>query len=215
MFLNKDNTFRWKWFYFAAAIVLALCAVGVLWLDAPIFFFLHRFNGDAPQVMDFVFAFKSWIIAIGGALVLMLAIKMIGNRAYSIGKIKKLFKTPIIFNLSLVLGAVVMAGAIGGAMKFVIGRMRPAFLETLGQTGFYPFTNEWAFNSMPSGHATASFAGLVMIGLLNPKWKWLTWTLAIVIGVSRIAVGDHFPSDVLLGAFIGMVSADIVRSRLR
>lgn len=215
MFLNKDNTFRWKWFYFAATIVLALCAVGVLWLDAPIFFFLRCFNGDAPQVMDSVFAFKSWVIAIGGALVLMLAIKMIRNRAYSISKIKKLFKTPIIFNLSLVLGAVVMAGAIGGAMKFVIGRMRPAFLETLGQTGFYPFTNEWAFNSMPSGHATASFAGLVMIGLLNPKWKWLTWTLAIVIGVSRIAVGDHFPSDVLLGAFIGMVGADIVRSRLR
>ena len=92
-----------------------------------------------------------------------------------------------------------MAGVIGGALKFAIGRMRPVFLETLGQTGFYPFTNEWAFNSMPSGHAVASFAGLVMIGLLNPKWKWLTWTLAIVIGVSRIAIGDHFPSDVFVG----------------
>lgn len=215
MFLNKDNTFRWKWFFIAAAFVAALCIIGVLWLDVPLFFFLRRFNGTLSQVMDLVFAFKSWVVATGAALAAVLIIKFIKTKAYSIDKVKKLLKTPIVFNLIRVLSAVVMAGVIGGALKFAIGRMRPVFLETLGQTGFYPFTNEWAFNSMPSGHAMASFAGLVMIGLLNPKWKWLTWTFAIVIGVSRIAIGDHFPSDVLFGAFIGMVCADFVRSRLR
>lgn len=215
MFLNKDNAFRWKWFFIAAALVAALCIIGVLWLDIPLFFFLRRFNGTLPQVLDFVFAFKSWIVAIGSVLSAVLIIKFIKIKTYSIDKIKKLLKTQIVFNLIRILSAVVMAGIIGGVLKFAIGRMRPVFLETLGQTGFYPFTNEWAFNSMPSGHAMASFAGLVMIGLLSPKWKWLTWTLAIIIGVSRIAVGDHFPSDVLFGAFIGMVSADFVRSRLR
>ncbi len=214
MFLNKNNTFRWKWFSISAAAIALLCTIGVLWLDVPLFFFLRRFNGAAPQVIDTIFSFKSWVIATGATLAVVLAIKFIKTKAYSIDKIKKLLKTPKVFNLIRVFSAVVMAGVIGGALKFAIGRMRPVFLETLGQTGFYPFTNEWAFNSMPSGHATASFAGLVMIGLLNPKWKWLTWTLAIVIGVSRIAIGDHFPSDVLLGAFIGMVCADFVRSRL-
>jgi undecaprenyl-diphosphatase len=74
--------------------------------------------------------------------------------------------------------------------------------------------NEWAFNSMPSGHAAASFAGLVMIGLLFPKIKWVSWTIAIIAGISRIAIGDHWPSDVLLGAFIGMAAADFVKAML-
>ena len=82
-------------------------------------------------------------------------------------------------------------------------------------TGFYPPSLEWAFNSMPSGHATATFAGLVMLGLLAPKIKWATWTLAIVVGASRVAYGAHWPTDVLLGAFIGMVVADLVRAGLK
>ena len=85
------------------------------------------------------------------------------------------------------------------------------FFEALGMTGFFPPSTDWAFNSMPSGHTAVSFAGLVMIGMLAPKYKPLTWTLAVLIAVSRIAVGAHWPSDVLFGAFIGMVMADVVK----
>lgn len=81
-------------------------------------------------------------------------------------------------------------------------------------TGFFPPSLDWAFNSMPSGHTAVSFAGLVMIGMLLPKYKPLTWGLAVLVGVSRIAVGAHWPSDVLLGAFVGMVVADVVKGLL-
>ena len=54
-----------------------------------------------------------------------------------------------------------------------------------------------------------------MLGLLAPKIKWFTWTLAIVIGLSRICVGAHWPSDVIFGAFIGMLAADVVKSWLK
>jgi undecaprenyl-diphosphatase len=56
----------------------------------------------------------------------------------------------------------------------------------------------------------ASFAALVTIGLLAPRAKWFTWTLAIIIGMSRVCAGMHWPSDVIFGAFIGMVAADVV-----
>jgi len=115
------------------------------------------------------------------------------------------------YNVFLIFYSIFVAGAVTGVLKVLIGRARPVFFEALGQTGFVPGTNDWAFNSMPSGHTSASFAGLVMVGLLFPKYKWATWTLAILIGLSRIAMGAHFPSDVILGAFIGMAVADLVK----
>ena len=69
----------------------------------------------------------------------------------------------------------------------------------------------WAWHSMPSGHTTVTFAGLVMIGMLAPRYKPFTWTLAVIVGLSRICIGAHWFSDVILGAFIGMVVADIVK----
>jgi membrane-associated phospholipid phosphatase len=111
----------------------------------------------------------------------------------------------------LIFSSVLSACFVVNIIKVIVGRFRPIFFEALGVTGFRPFSFEWAFNSMPSGHSAATFAGLVMVGMLAPKYKSLTWTLAIIIGVSRIACGAHWPTDVILGAFIGMVAADLIK----
>ena len=50
-----------------------------------------------------------------------------------------------------------------------------------------------------------------MAGMLVPKFKPLTWSISIIVGISRIAYGAHWPTDVILGAFIGMVAADIIK----
>ena len=60
-------------------------------------------------------------------------------------------------------------------------------------------------NSFPSGHTNAAFAFAISACLSAPK-KWMKITavcMAAVMGLSRLYVGVHFPSDVLAGAVIG------------
>lgn len=60
-------------------------------------------------------------------------------------------------------------------------------------------------NSFPSGHTNAAFAFAIAVCLSAPK-RWMKITavcLAVVMGLSRLYVGVHFPSDVLAGALVG------------
>lgn len=64
--------------------------------------------------------------------------------------------------------------------------------------------------SMPSGHTTTAFA--VAAGIyfaLTPaqrKKHWWIWLLAVGTGLSRIAVGAHWPGDVAVGVSLGLLS---------
>ena len=60
-------------------------------------------------------------------------------------------------------------------------------------------------NSFPSGHTNAAFAFALAVCMAAPK-RWMKITavcMAVVMGLSRLYVGVHFPSDVLVGALIG------------
>lgn len=220
MFLNKDNSIKWKFLIAASVVTIVLCVLGILWLDKPLFLLLRDLNNPIFSFCDVVFDSKVWLVTFFTLVCIIFIKKSLNSKDKKNKKIIKFNLKEKINNfivkskdnyVFLIFCSVFFANVIASILKFTLGRERPIFFEALGQSGFFPFTHEWAFNSMPSGHSTASFAGLVMIGLLFPKYKWATWTLAIIIGISRISFGAHFPSDVLLGAFIGMVSADIVK----
>jgi len=202
MFLTKDNKIKWKLMAVGSALALLFVGLGVFWFDKSVFLLMRNFNTPIWRGFEIVFSFAAWLAL--SALVFAVA--------FIVDKFKLKSK---LTNVALyVFGAVVGAGGVAAILRVVLGRMRPVFFLALDKTGFYPGNFEWAFNSMPSGHATASFAALVMIGLFFPKWKWATWTLAIIIGISRICIGAHWPSDVLLGALIGMIAADLVKHYL-
>ena len=220
MFLKQNNTIKWKFLIIASAVAAVLCFAVIYWFDKSVFLFLRKFDSSVWLFFDLIFATKIWL-SVSAVFCGVFSVKNILLSKGNLNKSTKQFnvkekikefivksKTNIWF---MIFCSVFVSAVITGVLKFVIGRARPVFFEALSQTGFLPFSKDWAFNSMPSGHTSASFAGLVMIGLLFPKFKWLTWSTAIVIGVSRIAIGAHFPSDVIFGAFIGMVVADFVK----
>jgi hypothetical protein len=60
--------------------------------------------------------------------------------------------------------------------------------------------------SFPSDHASAAFGIAVGILLIHRRAGYLFLSVAVLIAISRIATGMHYPTDVLAGAAIGTVS---------
>ncbi len=59
---------------------------------------------------------------------------------------------------------------------------------------------------MPSGHAQASIVWIYAGVLLKTRWTWIIAVLVVfMIGLSRIYLGVHFPSQVLMGWLIGVL----------
>jgi len=66
-------------------------------------------------------------------------------------------------------------------------------------------------NSFPSGHTTGAFTFFTVLALgLKKKWiQVLAPTLAALVGISRVYLGQHFLSDIVAGAVIGLFVASI------
>ena len=220
MFLTADNKLKTKWLIWGTVITAILVALGIMWFDRPLYVLLRRFDSSVWSIFDRIFDVKVWLVITGILLLIVFVKKTVDSgikyknakNKFSLVALVKDFMHKIRTNYAfLIFSSVLSAGFVAQIIKVLVGRFRPIFFEALGITGFRPFSTEWAFNSMPSGHTTATFAGLVMAGMLSPRIKPITWTLAIIVAVSRVAIGAHWPTDVILGAFIGMVAADVIK----
>ena len=59
--------------------------------------------------------------------------------------------------------------------------------------------------SFPSGHAVTSFAIATFLTLVYPRARWVLFSLAVLVSYSRIAVGVHYPFDILVGWVEGAI----------
>jgi undecaprenyl-diphosphatase len=64
--------------------------------------------------------------------------------------------------------------------------------------------------SFPSDHTSAAFGIAVAVLLLDPVVGVVFLVVAVLIGIGRVVVGEHYPGDVLAGALIGTAAAVLV-----
>lgn len=86
-------------------------------------------------------------------------------------------------------------------MKRTIGRGRPS--ATAGSAAIVREPDRFSF---PSGHSAAGMSIAVGYGLVFPAWAGPLLVLALVIGFSRVRLGVHYPSDVLVGQLLAIVT---------
>ncbi|MER2175680.1 MAG: phosphatase PAP2 family protein [Carnobacterium sp.] len=136
--------------------------------------------------------FYSLLTDLGGTFFIVLLTILVG--LYFILRNKD-SKTAYWFVFNVAFGA----GLLNQLVKFLFQRTRPTIEHLVVQDGY----------SFPSGHSMASlicYGGIafLIIQFTRKKWiKWLVGLLAaliiIIIGISRIYLGVHFPSDVVGG----------------
>lgn len=105
--------------------------------------------------------------------------------------------------IAFVFFAVAFSGLTTDLVKLVVGRSRPALFGEAGHLAFNPFRSGYLHLSFPSGHATTVAAATTAIALFAWRAGILVGLFALLVCVSRVAVGAHFPSDVVGGAFVG------------
>ncbi|MFI5835263.1 phosphatase PAP2 family protein [Micromonospora sp. NPDC051300] len=105
-----------------------------------------------------------------------------------------------------VVTTMVVGGLLGALLKLLVGRNRPDLLEPVARAAGYSF---------PSGHAlnAALAAGVLLLVFLpfarhSPAGRVALWAaavlLTVVTGLSRIALGVHWTSDVVGGWVLGV-----------
>jgi len=87
----------------------------------------------------------------------------------------------------------------------MVNRPRPCLALT-GARVFRALNNN---NSFPSGHTCAAITMAFVLAQTFPHAALLLFILAVMVGISRIYLGVHYPTDVLAGAAIGYFSFTI------
>ena len=95
--------------------------------------------------------------------------------------------------------SITISTGIGKLLKVSVTRLRP-FIDipnlNIKKIGIDKY-------SFPSGHTTGAFSLAVIIALYFPIFGFITIPLACCVGISRMYIGVHYPTDVIMGIFIG------------
>lgn len=187
-------THRNRYITIGSALLMVLMVISYALVDRSMTLFCQDLNPEVFQVFQ-------WITKLGkstGYLVVFFVLFVFFTCC---------LRRPIAANRALFLfAAVALSGLITDLIKPLVGRLRPKLLLEANLFGFDPFRIGYEYNSFPSGHATTVFALAAALSFFFPRWRLPLFSFAAVVGLSRIIVGAHYLSDVMAGAYVGLMT---------
>jgi len=198
----------WGQVAFAAAAIVAALALGFAYVDAP------AING-LPHLPRWVVSFFQQITDFGkGAWFLWplgLLFLFLAALPRTISRMSEGVLDAVMTRVGFLFVAIGLTGLMAAIVKNMIGRARPGVSGVVDPFVFDPFHWAPAYASFPSGHTTTAFAALAAIAILWPRARTVLLIYAVLMGVSRVVIAAHHPTDVLAGALFGIAGAVLVR----
>jgi undecaprenyl-diphosphatase len=102
--------------------------------------------------------------------------------------------------------SIVTTGIIGVIIKFIVQRPRPFEPEY-----FFGTIPDYSF---PSLQTAVAFTTLPFLWKQKKNWKWGMIAYIFSIALSRIYLQEHYTSDVIAGAIIGMSVAILIQKKI-
>ena len=99
--------------------------------------------------------------------------------------------------------SVMLGGGLVNVAKVIIDRPRPPEYFASRDVEVHTPGRLPSSRSFPSGHTQTAFGTATYLSCLYPALSPVFFLLALAVGISRIALGVHFPLDVLVGAMVG------------
>ncbi len=159
----------------------------MLHADRRAYAYIQRLRGASTPIAWFV------LTHIGGATATLLTTSFV-----------TLIASPSVARIAIsALLSVIISHIPVAIMKNVFRRLRP--YRELSST-LLP-TQLLDDHSFPSGHATAICAATMPFVFFHALHVFWAIPLALIVSLSRIVLGHHYPSDVLVGMCIGTSSA--------
>ncbi|MGW6916623.1 phosphatase PAP2 family protein [Kitasatospora sp. NPDC054939] len=100
---------------------------------------------------------------------------------------------------------VVAAYGVNSALKGLVEEVRPCAQLLVGGTlESCPPAGDWSF---PSNHSVTAFAAATALGCVDRRLGRVAAVAAVLMALSRVWVGVHYPHDVLIGSLVGVLVA--------
>lgn len=169
-------------------------------LNNEIFFFFYNLahqNIYLDYLIIYFSVFLPYLVVFFA--ILFLIFHKDGNNFFSIKDFILRFKKRW-EEIRLIFFSSILAWLVATFLKFLFSTDRPFIVFS----NVIPFFNK-TDHSFPSGHATFFMALAVAIYLYHKRASYVFIFFALIIGLARIAVGVHFPVDIVAGFALGII----------
>ena len=196
---------NWPWALAGLAALIAVLALIDIWASRGAIGWPDAWRAPFFFITDY--GLSDWVL-IPSLLVLILARLLI----FALRGLWRMVAGEVAMVSAFIFVGVGLPGLATNLLKRLIGRARPTEFEAQGAFSFQNIFNDWTFQSFPSGHSATAIALAFVIGFLWPRLFWPFLAIGLVVAVSRVPVGMHYPTDVLAGVVVGMLGAYCVRN---